>query len=73
MSRTLKQFRARALARPEVLPLRHLPAVEEVGGEERDRLLRVLVGAEVVGAPRDGHRQAVGVVIAERDQIGASL
>jgi len=30
--------------------------LEQVGGEQRDRLLRVLEGTEVVGAAGDGDR-----------------
>ena len=47
--------------------------VEQVGGEQRDRLLGVLVRPEVVGAPGDDHGQAVGVVVREGDQVRARL
>ena len=42
---------------------RHLRAVEQVGDEQRDDLLGVLVGPEVVRAAGDHDRQAVGLVV----------
>ena len=49
------------------------PAVEQVGGEQRDRLLGVLVGPEVVGAASDGDRRAVGGEVGQGDQVGSGL
>ena len=52
---------------------RHLPAVEQVGGEEGDQLLGELVRPVVVGAPRHHDGQAVGGVVAEGDEVGSRL
>ena len=52
---------------------RHLLAIEQVGGEQRDDLLGELVGAEVVAAPSDHHGEAVGGDVAERDEVAAGL
>ncbi len=52
---------------------RHLGAVEQVGGEQRDDLLRELVRPEVVRAAGDDDRQAVGRHVGEGDQVRAGL
>ena len=52
---------------------RHLLPVEQVRDEERDDLLGELVRPEVVRRPGDDDRQPVGLVVRERDQVGAGL
>ena len=42
---------------------RHLEAVDQVGDEERDDLLRELMRPVVVGAARAGHAHAIGAVV----------
>src|SRR5699024_776405 len=52
---------------------RHGTAVEQVGDEQRDDLLRKLVRPVVVGASGDRHRNTVGAVVGQRDQVTAGL
>ena len=49
------------------------PAFERGGGEDRDRLLRVLPGPERVGAADDPHRQAVGDAVGAASSSAAAL
>ena len=49
------------------------PAFEGGGGEDRDRLLRVLPGPERVGAAHDPHRQAVGDAVGASQEFGRRL
>ena len=57
-----------ALVQP-VAVQRDLLAIDEVRGEERNRLLGVLVRPEVVGAPGDENRRAVRVMVRESNEI----
>src|SRR5258705_478955 len=65
-----------------VEPVAHVLAVaverqrlvlERVGDEERDDLLRVLVGPEVVAAAGDEHREVVGGPVRAHQQVGGGL
>ena len=47
--------------------------IEGQGREERDDLLRELVGPVVVGAVGDGHRQPVGLVVGAHGVVGPRL
>ncbi len=48
---------------------RHLQAVQQVGDEQRDDLLRELVRPVVVGAAGDDHVQPVGAVVRQGEQV----
>ena len=52
---------------------RHRPAVEQVGDEQRDDLLRELVRPVVVGAAGDAHVEAVGAGVGQGEQVAARL
>ena len=52
---------------------RHLAAVEQVGDEQRDDLLRELVGAVVVAAAGDRDVEAVGAVVGAGDQVAPAF
>src|SRR6202034_3053120 len=52
---------------------RHRLAVEQVRGEQRDELLRVLVRAVVVAAPGDGDVDPVGAGEGDGDEVAARL
>ena len=54
---------------PAVAVERHLLAVDQVGDEQRDDLLRVLVRAVVVGAAGDPDVQSVGAVVGPAEQV----
>src|SRR6266536_5819195 len=58
---------------PAVAVERHRPVLQRIGDEERDDLLGVLVGAEVVAAPRDDHGQTVGEPVGPRQEVGGRL
>ena len=47
--------------------------VQAVGDHQRDQLFREMIGAVVVAATADGHRQAEGAVVRQHQQIGAGL
>ena len=46
---------------------------ERVGDHQGNQLLGEVIGTVVVGAARDCHRQSVGAVIREHEQVGARL
>ncbi len=52
---------------------RHLPAVDQIGDEERNHLFGELVRPVVVRTPRDAHGQSVRAVEGAREQIRGSL
>ena len=52
---------------------RHLLAGEQADDEEGNDFLRELIGAEVVGAVRQRHRQAKGVTISAHGQVSGGL
>ena len=52
---------------------RHLQPINEIRDEERDHLLRELIRAVVVGAPRARHAHAIGAVVRADQQLGGCL
>ena len=75
------QIDARAVVE-DVEPVAHVPAVaverqrlvvERVGHEERNDLLRILMGPEVVRRAGDQDRHPMGVPVGQREQVPAGL
>ena len=73
MTQPLPKFGPRVSDVEAVAVKRHRLAVEQVGGEQRDDLFRVLVGPIVIGAAGDPHVHAVGTGVRPGKQIGTRL